>query len=44
MFLIKKKLAKLFLQISGPHSTCEEVVMSTVDMIKIVLEYDFNQR
>ncbi len=30
MFLIKKKLAKLSPQISGPHSTCEEVVAGTI--------------
>jgi hypothetical protein len=30
MFLIKKKSAKLLQQISGPHSTCEEVVAGTV--------------
>src|ERR1700689_2756369 len=30
MFLIKKKSANLLQQIYGPHSTCEEVVVGTV--------------
>jgi hypothetical protein len=30
MFLIKKKSAKLLQQISGPHSTCKEVVVGTI--------------
>ena len=30
MFLIKKKSAKLLQQIYGPHSTCEEVAVGTV--------------
>ncbi len=36
MFLIKKKLAKLFPLFSGPHSTCEEVVAGTIDMISFL--------
>jgi hypothetical protein len=32
MFLIKKKSAKLFRQISGPHNTCEEVMAGTIHL------------
>jgi hypothetical protein len=30
MFLIKKKSAKVLQQISGPHTTCKEVVVGTI--------------
>jgi hypothetical protein len=34
MFLIEKKYAKLSQQISGPHSTCEDVAAGTVGKIR----------